>query len=162
MVRSRCMAGFDAPYLPGWDCHGLPIELQVDKNLGTAKKREMGPVAFATGSHHFKQGRDLEISDRSEEVLSRLLPRHGFRDAVEPFDLGEVSFHWGWTFHHAPPNHSGRPRSVMTIIYMDAAMRLAEPKNKNQKQDWDTWCPGAKVGAVIDSPINPVLHSRAD
>ena len=45
MVRSRSMAGFDAPYRPGWDCHGLPIELQVDKNLG-AKKKEMGPVAF--------------------------------------------------------------------------------------------------------------------
>jgi isoleucyl-tRNA synthetase len=45
VVRSRSMAGFDAPYLPGWDCHGLPIELQVDKNLG-AKKREMSAVAF--------------------------------------------------------------------------------------------------------------------
>ncbi len=45
VVRSRSMAGLDAPYLPGWDCHGLPIELQVDKNLG-AKKKEMSPVAF--------------------------------------------------------------------------------------------------------------------
>ena len=45
IVRSRHLAGFDAPYVPGWDCHGLPIELQVDKNLG-AKKREMSPVAF--------------------------------------------------------------------------------------------------------------------
>jgi isoleucyl-tRNA synthetase len=45
VVRSRSMAGFDAPYLPGWDCHGLPIELQVDKDLG-AKKRELSPVAF--------------------------------------------------------------------------------------------------------------------
>ena len=45
VVRSRSMAGFDAPYLPGWDCHGLPIELQVDKNLGS-KKRELSPVAF--------------------------------------------------------------------------------------------------------------------
>ena len=34
------MAGFDAPYVPGWDCHGLPIELKVDKELGP-KKREM-------------------------------------------------------------------------------------------------------------------------
>ena len=39
MVRSRSMAGYDAPYVPGWDCHGLPIELQVDKDLG-AKKRD--------------------------------------------------------------------------------------------------------------------------
>ncbi len=45
VVRSRSMAGHDAPYVPGWDCHGLPIELQVDKDLGS-KKREMTPVAF--------------------------------------------------------------------------------------------------------------------
>ncbi len=40
IVRSRTMAGFDAPYVPGWDCHGLPIELKVDRELGP-KKREM-------------------------------------------------------------------------------------------------------------------------
>jgi isoleucyl-tRNA synthetase len=45
VVRSRTQMGFDAPYVPGWDCHGLPIELKVDRDLG-AKKREMSPVAF--------------------------------------------------------------------------------------------------------------------
>jgi len=40
VVRSRTMAGFDAPYVPGWDCHGLPIELRVDRELGP-KKRQM-------------------------------------------------------------------------------------------------------------------------
>jgi len=37
IVRSRSMFGFDAPYIPGWDCHGLPIEHQVDKELGARK-----------------------------------------------------------------------------------------------------------------------------
>ncbi len=37
IVRSRQMAGFDAPYVPGWDCHGLPIEHNVDKELGDRK-----------------------------------------------------------------------------------------------------------------------------
>jgi isoleucyl-tRNA synthetase len=45
VVRSRTMSGHDAPYRPGWDCHGLPIELKVDRDLG-AKKREMSPLAF--------------------------------------------------------------------------------------------------------------------
>ncbi|WP_027359000.1 isoleucine--tRNA ligase [Desulforegula conservatrix] len=40
VVKSRQMAGFDAPYVPGWDCHGLPIELNVDKQLGK-KKHDM-------------------------------------------------------------------------------------------------------------------------
>ena len=34
IVKSRTLAGFDAPYVPGWDCHGLPIELQVEKKIG--------------------------------------------------------------------------------------------------------------------------------
>ncbi len=34
IVRARSMAGFDAPYVPGWDCHGLPIELNVEKKVG--------------------------------------------------------------------------------------------------------------------------------
>jgi isoleucyl-tRNA synthetase len=45
VVRSRSLAGFDSPYVPGWDCHGLPIELRVDKDLGS-KKRDLSPVAF--------------------------------------------------------------------------------------------------------------------
>jgi isoleucyl-tRNA synthetase len=45
VVRSRTMAGRDSPYVPGWDCHGLPIELQVDRSLGSRKKG-MSPVAF--------------------------------------------------------------------------------------------------------------------
>ncbi len=38
IIRSRQMAGFNAAYVPGWDCHGLPIEHNVDKELGEAKK----------------------------------------------------------------------------------------------------------------------------
>jgi isoleucyl-tRNA synthetase len=38
--------GFDAPYVPGWDCHGLPIEIKVDKELG-GKKLEMHPLTCA-------------------------------------------------------------------------------------------------------------------
>ena len=34
IVKGRTLAGFDAPYVPGWDCHGLPIELQVEKKVG--------------------------------------------------------------------------------------------------------------------------------
>jgi isoleucyl-tRNA synthetase len=37
IVKSRQMAGFDAPYVPGWDCHGLPIEHKVDTELGSRK-----------------------------------------------------------------------------------------------------------------------------
>ncbi len=45
VVKSRTMLGFDSPYVPGWDCHGLPIEHQVDKELG-ARKLEMSVPAI--------------------------------------------------------------------------------------------------------------------
>jgi isoleucyl-tRNA synthetase len=43
IVKSKSMAGFNAPFVPGWDCHGLPIEHKVDQELG-AKKAQMQPV----------------------------------------------------------------------------------------------------------------------
>ncbi|HEY0591988.1 MAG TPA: isoleucine--tRNA ligase [Thermoanaerobaculia bacterium] len=52
VVKSRTMMGFDSPYVPGWDCHGLPIEHQVDKELGS-KKREMSPADFRRACRAF-------------------------------------------------------------------------------------------------------------
>jgi isoleucyl-tRNA synthetase len=43
IVKSRTMMGYCCPYIPGWDCHGLPIEIQVDEKLG-ARKAQMSPV----------------------------------------------------------------------------------------------------------------------
>lgn len=45
VVKSRTMMGYDAPFVPGYDCHGLPIELYVDRKLGE-KKAQMSAVAF--------------------------------------------------------------------------------------------------------------------
>ncbi|MDQ6759048.1 MAG: class I tRNA ligase family protein, partial [Acidobacteriota bacterium] len=39
IVKSKTMAGFDSPYVPGWDCHGLPIEIKVDSELGSKKAK---------------------------------------------------------------------------------------------------------------------------
>jgi isoleucyl-tRNA synthetase len=39
IVKSKTMAGFDSPYVPGWDCHGLPIEFKVDQELGSKKAK---------------------------------------------------------------------------------------------------------------------------
>src|SRR5579864_6988206 len=43
IVKSKTMEGFDSPYVPGWDCHGLPIEIKVDNDLG-GKKAQMTAV----------------------------------------------------------------------------------------------------------------------
>jgi len=118
---------------------------------------EWGPIEFSAGSNSLTVGRNLKISDESQLVIEQKLRQHGFLHIIEPFDAGEISFHSGWLFHRAGPNLSGQMRKVMTMIYMDKDMILKEPENDNQVLDWATWCPGVKVGQVIDSSLNPVL-----
>ncbi len=55
VVKSRSIEGYDAPYIPGWDCHGLPIELQVDKTLGS-KKKELGTSQFRKECRKYAEG----------------------------------------------------------------------------------------------------------
>ncbi|MBB5345794.1 isoleucine--tRNA ligase [Tunturibacter empetritectus] len=54
VVKTKTMAGFDAPYVPGWDCHGLPIEIKVDEQLGR-KKLEMDPIAVRRACREYAQ-----------------------------------------------------------------------------------------------------------
>ena len=121
---------------------------------------EMGPLEFSAGSHVIVDGRELAIGDESEMIIQKKLRVTDFKHVIEPFDLGEVSFHSGWVFHRAGANQTNEIRKVMTVIFMDKNMILKEPENDNQVNDWNTWCPGAKVGEVINSPINPVMYEN--
>lgn len=118
---------------------------------------ELGPLEFSAGSHQIVEGRDLEISDESEAIIQQKLKVTDFKHVIEPFDLGEVSFHSGWVFHRAGANSTNEMRKVMTVIYMDQDMVLKNPENKNQINDWETWCPGAKIGEIIDTQLNPIV-----
>jgi ectoine hydroxylase-related dioxygenase (phytanoyl-CoA dioxygenase family) len=121
---------------------------------------EMGPLEFSAGSHAIVEGRELEIGDESEALIQKRLRVTDFEHIIEPFDVGEISFHSGWIFHRAGANSTPDMRKVMTIIYMDKDMLLKAPDNANQENDWHTWCPGATIGEVIDTPLNPVLYSK--
>lgn len=118
---------------------------------------EMGPLEFSAGSHKIVEGRELAIGDESESVMHQRLRVTDFEHVIEPFEIGEISFHSGWIFHRAGANSSNDMRKVMTIIYMDRDMKLKDPENQNQVHDWQTWCPGAVPGKIINSPLNPVL-----
>ena len=121
---------------------------------------EMGPLEFSSQSYKLTTGRDKEIGDESQQVLKETLEKEGFEHVIEPFEIGEVSFHRGWLFHRAGANNTNKMRGVMTMIYMDKDMILKKPENKNQIVDWETWCPGAEVGKQIDTPINPILYQN--
>ena len=145
-----------------WHADQFYWPLATDKTVTAwiplqATPLELGPLEFSAGSHQIVEGRDLQISDESEQILSQKLRVSDFNHVIEPFDIGEVSFHSGWVFHRAGANQSDQTRKVMTIIYMDKDMKLKQPENENQIKDWKKWCPGAKVGEVINTAVNPVL-----
>ncbi|SFD56825.1 phytanoyl-CoA dioxygenase family protein [Spirosoma endophyticum] len=120
---------------------------------------EMGPLAFAEGSQRVEIGRDLEISDESEKILADELQKQNFTVYDAPFDLGEVSYHAGWTFHRAGPNVSNRPRGVMTMIYMDKDQVIMQPRNKYQVADHAKWLNNVPIGSKPQDELNPVLFS---
>lgn len=148
-----------------WHADQYYWPLQTDKTVTAwiplqATPLELGPVEFSAGSHQIIEGRELEIGDESELLIQQKLKVTDFKHVIETFDAGEISFHSGWVFHRAGANTTDQMRKVMTIIYMDRDMKLKQPENKNQVNDWNTWCPGAAIGEIINSPINPVLFSR--
>tara|TARA_Y100000389_G_scaffold80989_1_gene77578 strand:- start:87 stop:893 length:807 start_codon:yes stop_codon:yes gene_type:complete len=146
-----------------WHADQYYWPLESDKTITAwiplqATPLQMGPLEFSAGSHQISEGRDMAISDESEDFMDKKLRITNFKTFVEPFDIGEVSFHSGWVFHRAGANKSNMTRKVMTIIYIDRNMRLKKPENKGQQNDWDTWCPGARVGSVINTPLNPIIY----
>ncbi len=54
IVKSKTMAGFDSPYVPGWDCHGLPIEIKVDHELGP-KKAQMSAAEIRRACRQYAE-----------------------------------------------------------------------------------------------------------
>jgi len=148
-----------------WHADQYYWPLDTDKTITAwiplqATPLEMGPLEFSAGSHRIVEGRELAIGDESEKTMQQRLKVTDFTHVIEPFDAGEISFHSGWIFHRAGSNTSQNMRRVMTIIYMDRDMRLKRPENKNQELDWNTWCPGARIGEIINSPINPILYQH--
>jgi isoleucyl-tRNA synthetase len=84
IVKSKNMAGFDAPYIPGWDCHGLPIEIKVDAELG-GKKLTMPPLAVRRECRKYAekyldlqrtQFKRLGILGRFEQPYSTMAPEY--------------------------------------------------------------------------------------
>ncbi|MCZ6574859.1 MAG: isoleucine--tRNA ligase [Gammaproteobacteria bacterium] len=67
VVKSKALDGFDTPYIPGWDCHGLPIELAVEKKIGKAGL-QVNPAAFRRACREYA----YEQMTRQREDFKRL------------------------------------------------------------------------------------------
>ena len=84
IVKSKTMSGFDAPYVPGWDCHGLPIEIKVDKELG-GKKLQMRPTDVRAECRKYaqkfldlqrEQFKRIGVFGRFERPYATMTPRY--------------------------------------------------------------------------------------
>ena len=113
---------------------------------------KMGPLAFAPGSHKIEEYRNLIISDESESKIQQMMDDKQVPYSVSAFDLGDVSFHYGWTFHRADDNKAKIAREVMTIIYMDIDMRIT-------RKD-EPWCPDTQPGEIPNNYKNFVIYEK--
>jgi len=84
VVRGALMAGYRSPYVPGWDCHGLPIELQVEKKVGKVGHK----VDARTFRQKCREYADVQI-DRQREDFKRL---GGLADWARPYISRDFSF----------------------------------------------------------------------
>jgi isoleucyl-tRNA synthetase len=110
VVKSRLMAGFDAPYVPGWDCHGLPIEVAVEKKFGKvgdkldsvafrAKCREYATEQIAGQSRDFQRLGVLGDWDRPYRTMDFAFEADMLRALAKVIERGHLArgvkpVHW--------------------------------------------------------------------
>ena len=141
VVKSRLMAGYHSPYVPGWDCHGLPIELQVEKKVGKVGQK----VDAAT----FRQ-KCREYADRQVDLQRKGFKRMGvLGDWDNPYLTKSFGF------------EADMIRSLAAIIDAGHLEQGAKPVN------WCFDCGSALAEAEIEyqdkvSPAIDVLFTAAD
>ena len=106
IVKSKTLSGFDAPYVPGWDCHGLPIELQVEKQHG----KNIPPARFRELCREYAAGQ----IERQRKDFIRLGVLGDWENPYRTMDfateaqivraLGEICRN-GWLYQGAKPVH---------------------------------------------------------
>jgi len=94
VIKTKTMAGYDAPYVPGWDCHGLPIEIKVDEQLGR-KKLQMDPVAVRRACRTYAQ-KYLDLQ-RSQFIRMGIFGRWAVPYSTMDY---EYEAHIAETFYH--------------------------------------------------------------
>src|SRR6266446_2679948 len=127
IVKSKSMSGFDSPYVPGWDCHGLPIEIKVDQQLG-GKRLQMRPVDVRAECRKYaekyldlqrQQFKRIGVFGRWDEPYSTMTPQYESAVVAELYEfLEKGSVYKGL-------------RSVYWCIHDETALAEAEVEYEN-------------------------------
>jgi isoleucyl-tRNA synthetase len=127
IVKSKTMSGFDSPYVPGWDCHGLPIEIKVDQQLG-GKKLQMQKLEVREACRKYaqkfldlqrEQFKRIGVFGRWEEPYSTMTPQYESVVLATFYDFLEKDFIYKGL------------RSVYWCIYDRTALAEAEVEYEN-------------------------------
>jgi ectoine hydroxylase-related dioxygenase (phytanoyl-CoA dioxygenase family) len=119
---------------------------------------EQGPIAFYKQAHRLSDGDREALAEASQPDLKAYFAERGFDLCSEPYNIGDVSFHLGWSFHCALPNRGNETRKVLSIVYMDENMRLTERPGKARLEVISrNWCPGCEVNGPLASALNPLV-----
>jgi isoleucyl-tRNA synthetase len=127
IVKSKTMAGFDAPYVPGWDCHGLPIEIKVDQMLG-GKKLQMKPLDVRAECRKYaekfldlqrEQFKRIAVFGRFDRPYSTMTPQYESEVVATLFAFFEKGFVYKGL------------RSVYWCIHDQTALAEAEVEYEN-------------------------------
>ncbi|HXY51414.1 MAG TPA: isoleucine--tRNA ligase [Terriglobales bacterium] len=153
IVKSKNMAGFDAPYVPGWDCHGLPIEIKVDQQLGR-KKLEMNPSEVRLACRRYadkflnlqrEQFKRIGVFGRWDRPYSTMTPEYESVVLATFYQFLENGFVYKGL------------RSVYWCIHDQTALAEAEVEYENHTSTtvWVKY-------AMSDDPamLDPALHGR--
>ena len=153
VVKSKTMAGFDAPYVPGWDCHGLPIEIKVDKELG-GKKLQMRPLDVRTECRKYAQ----KYLDLQRQQFKRIgvFGRFDRPYATMDPEYESVVLETFFSFYEKGFVYKGL-RAVYWCMYDETALAEAEVEYENHTSPtvWVKY-------ALLDDPakLDPALAGK--
>ncbi len=151
IVKSKTMAGFDSPYVPGWDCHGLPIEIKVDSELGARKakmtvggdSRRMPQVRRKVrrpAAQGFQAPRRFRPLGRSLSHHERAVPI-GHRRRVRRFSRSRLRLQRpeAGELVHARPHRAGRSRSRIRATTPALPSGCASPSPPTPRRSIPRW-----------------------
>ncbi|MCB1629704.1 MAG: isoleucine--tRNA ligase, partial [Xanthomonadales bacterium] len=183
VVKSRLLAGYQAPYVPGWDCHGLPIELQVEKQIGkvgvkvdaaTFRKacREYANRQIDTQRRDFKRLGVLGDWDRPYRTLDFRFEADMLRSLARIIDNGHLRrgskpVHWcfdcGSALAEAEIEYMDKTSPAVDVAFLavdpaEAARRLGLPFQNGDRYAiaiWTTtpWTLPANLAVALNAEL---------
>jgi hypothetical protein len=119
---------------------------------------DMGPLTYYVGSHLIGAHERARLEESDQGRIANALS--SFDESTEPYAVGDVSYHLGYTYHRSGCNSSKVPRNAFGIVYVADGALVTEPRGGQRIEMLSHWSAGAKVGESLMSERNPIVFRR--